>query len=126
MIVCFVDGGAKPNPGDMYGSYKIYLDGKSTIHNTFSFVGNGTNNRAEYKALITLLQFLARMGTEEPIKINMDSRLVVKQVTGAFRVRHAELKKLKEEVDAELRKFHPDQISLNTVSGKRMKKILGH
>lgn len=126
MITCFVDGGAKPNPGSMYGSFKIYIQGEPTIHNTKTFVGHGTNNQAEYRALIYLLQFLNGLGVEEPIRINMDSRLVVKQVTGDFRVHHAELKKLKEEVDAELEKFHPDQISFDTVSGKRMKKILGH
>ena len=126
MITCFVDGGAKPNPGDMYGSFKIYFEGKPTIHNKFTFVGSGTNNRAEYKALITLLQYLDELDTGEPIKINMDSRLVVKQVTGVFRVRNAELMKLKEEVDVELKNFYPGQIEVDTISGKRMKRILGH
>lgn len=126
MLICFVDGGAKPNPGEMYGSFKIYRNGKSTIHNEFSFVEHGTNNRAEYRSLIELLKFLAAMKTEEPMKISMDSRLVIKQVTGAFRVRNAELKKLKEEVDVELRNFYPDQIKFNNISGRRMKKILGH
>ena len=126
MLICFVDGGAKPNPGQMYGSFKIYRKGESTIHNKFSFVEHGTNNRAEYKSLIELLKFLAAMDTDELITISMDYRLVIKQVTGAFRVRNAELKKLKEEVDVELRNFYYDQIEFDNISGRRMKKILGH
>jgi len=126
MLICFVDGGAKPNPGQMYGSFKIYREGKATIHNEFSFVEHGTNNRAEYKSLIELLKFLTVMDTDELITISSDSRLVVKQVTGAFRVRNAELKKLKEEVDVELRNFYHDQIEFHNISGRRMKKILGH
>ena len=126
MLICFVDGGSKPNPGRMYGSFKIYREGESTIHSKFSFVEHGTNNRAEYKSLIRLLKFLVVMKTEEQIRISMDSRLVVKQVTGAFKVRNAELKKLKEEVDVELRNFYHDQIEFDNISGRRMKKILGH
>lgn len=126
MITCFVDGGAKPNPGYMYGSFKIYQEGRSTIHNEFSFVEHGTNNRAEYRSLLELLRFLDSMDSGESITINMDSRLVVKQVTGAFRVRNVELKALKEKVDRELENFYPDQITFDNISGKRMKRILGH
>ena len=126
MITCFVDGGAKPNPGYMYGSFKVYQDGKPTLHNEFSFVEHGTNNRAEYKSLIELLRFLDSLNLGEEVKINMDARLVVKQVTGAYRVRNVELKALKEQVDKELENFYPGQIALDTISGKRMKRILGH
>jgi ribonuclease HI len=57
------------------------------------FLGSRTNNQAEYEALITALESAASLNAEEVI-CHLDSQLVVKQVTGEYRVKNSELRKL--------------------------------
>jgi ribonuclease HI len=49
-ITIYFDGGCQPNPGQMYGSYSIAIDGSEAISTTEDF-GHGTNNVAEFEAL---------------------------------------------------------------------------
>ncbi len=124
MVLCYCDGGAKPNPGKCYGSYKIFSQDKVVLHQKKDFV-DGTNNQAEYWALIFLLDNLIICGTGfENAVIRMDSRLVVKQVIGEHKVRNPKLFPLWDEVTMLLTKLK--KVTFEHISGKEMKKVLGH
>lgn len=89
------------NPGDAYGSFRWRLaEGPLSSPGRRRF-GHGTNNQAEYKALIeglkSLLNELSSNGTS-PTDVELgilgDSRLVLKQLAGEWKVKNATLRKL--------------------------------
>ena len=125
MLKCWVDGGAKPNPGSLYGSFKVFKNNKQTAHEHLMFVDKGSNNQAEYLALISLLDYLIGLDTDEQIVIIMDSRLVVKQVTNVFKTRNKRLTELKNIVDNRLIQLD-SSIEFKHIPGKQMKIMLGH
>jgi probable phosphoglycerate mutase len=95
------DGGSLGNPGVGYGSYSI--DGPSVepavIRLQFSDKGEVvTNNQAEYRTLITALEdLLARLGSranESTVVVRGDSKLVIEQLAGRWKIKNAELRSL--------------------------------
>ena len=68
------------------------------------YVGSRTNNQAEYEALIAALELAISLGAQE-VLCHLDSELVVKQVTGEFRVKNRELKKLWNKVQELCQRF---------------------
>jgi len=89
----FVDGGSKGNPGVMKYAFVVRLDGRE-IYKEFGEIGYGTNNEAEYNALLKALRWLKEnriLGA----KIYMDSQLVVNQIKGLYSVEAENLKELK-------------------------------
>ena len=87
------DGGAKPNPGKGYGSWRSEHKGKGTIHRVeFDWMGDVTNNQAEYLILIEALHELNRVQVppewrpRTDIVLVGDSRLVLSQIDGSYAV----------------------------------------
>ena len=68
------------------------------------YLGSRTNNQAEYEALIAALESAISLGAQE-VLCHLDSELVVKQVTGEFRVKNRELKKLWNKVQELCQRF---------------------
>jgi ribonuclease HI len=68
------------------------------------YLGSRTNNQAEYEALITALESAASLHAEEVI-CHLDSQLVVKQVTGEYRVKNSDLRKLWTRVQELIKEF---------------------
>ena len=99
------DGGSKGNPGPAYGSFFIQpWQEKSGIIERLQF-GDGTNNEAEYMALIaalrSLLAFLAGNQTnpeETALEIRGDSQLVLRQVKGQWKAKDSRMRALRDEV----------------------------
>ncbi len=93
-IEIFTDGGARGNPGPAAAGVVIVSD-PNTKHYGY-FLGEMTNNQAEYLALIIALEEVGRLQDLKAAKIivRMDSELVVKQVTGEYRVKDLGLKPL--------------------------------
>lgn len=87
------DGGARGNPGPAASGYVVEDPQGRVVEERGIFIGNATNNVAEYKALIAGLEAAARLGAA-PLVVCMDSELVVRQMTGEYRVKHAGLKPL--------------------------------
>ncbi len=82
----YSDGACRGNPGPSAIAYVI-LDYEGKLLKEHSeYVGNGTNNQAEYKALISALKSAADLGTE--LVCCLDSDLVVKQMNREWRVKH--------------------------------------
>lgn len=122
MIVAYCDGGAIPNPGRCYGSFKVYKDRQLEAWTKQEF-DHGTNNQAEYWALIHLLNYLVNKGCTKAV-INMDSMLVIKQVKGEYQVRQSGLIPLHDKVLKLLSKFN--DVEFRHINNKKMKKVLGH
>ena len=122
MIICYCDGGAKPNPGKCYGSFKIIGIGNGIVTERLNFV-DGTNNQAEYWALISLLDYLVENHVKRAL-IRMDSMLVIKQILGEFRVNNDKLFPLWEEAIELVDKI--PNLKFEHINDRRMKTVIGH
>lgn len=96
-IIIYVDGGSRGNPGPAAAGVVIARDDGSVLHEAGYFLGQDTNNGAEYKALILALQYISDLPAEH-VAIQSDSELLVRQITGEYRVKSPSLAKLHEQV----------------------------
>ncbi len=87
------DGGARGNPGPGALGYALIDPRGREVEARGEYLGTVTNNIAEYQALIAGLVAAGRRGVERLV-VCMDSELVVRQMTGEYRVRHPGLKPL--------------------------------
>lgn len=85
-VELYIDGASKGNPGPS-GIGVVVCRGKDTLKNISAFIGNSTNNVAEYTALIYGLQE-ALLLKAESVKINTDSQLLFKQLKGVYKVKN--------------------------------------
>ncbi|NQV29431.1 MAG: ribonuclease HI family protein [Candidatus Marinimicrobia bacterium] len=96
-LIIYTDGGARGNPGPAGVGVVIYDVNKKVVQELGEYIGEQTNNQAEYKALILGLVRAKTLGAEE-VECYLDSELVVKQMQGKYRVKNAKLKPLYSEV----------------------------
>lgn len=91
--ILYADGAARGNPGPA-GSGAVLLDpdGKVIAELTL-YLGTATNNVAEYTALIIGLEEARRRGVDD-LDIRMDSKLVVEQMRGLWRIKHPNIRPL--------------------------------
>ena len=82
----YIDGASKGNPGPS-GIGVVICQGKETLKNISVYIGNATNNIAEYTALIYALQE-ALILKAEILKINTDSQLLARQLNKIYKVKH--------------------------------------
>ncbi|NCS32467.1 ribonuclease HI family protein [bacterium] len=91
-IKLFTDGGARGNPGPAAAGIVINTPGSEDI--TFGqYLGEITNNQAEYQALLLGLDKVIQEFDAPAVNLSvyMDSELVIKQVTGEYRIKHPNL-----------------------------------
>ncbi|MFH1222684.1 MAG: ribonuclease HI family protein [Candidatus Micrarchaeota archaeon] len=98
MITIHTDGACFGNPGPMGIGIVIYK-GKKKIRELSEYIGHGTNNIAEYTALIRALEIMEELGEKEAL-IHTDSELLAKQINGEYRVKDRKLKLLNARVDS--------------------------
>lgn len=99
MITAYIDGGSRGNPGPAgYGVQVVNDDGfvEAELH---EFVGQTTNNVAEYRGLIAALTWALDRGLRS-LHVRSDSELLVKQLTGEYRVKNAGLQPLHQDARA--------------------------
>lgn len=94
-IICHTDGGARGNPGPAgVGIVAEWADGKLLFEGS-QFLGNATNNYAEYAAVVLLLTELKkRLGKETKavtVEVRMDSELIQKQLSHEYQVKEPSL-----------------------------------
>ncbi len=90
-VVVEADGGSRGNPGPAgYGSVVWSADHATILAESKQAIGRATNNVAEYRGLIAGLQEAANLGASE-VAVSMDSKLVVEQMAGRWRVKHPDL-----------------------------------
>ncbi len=89
-LICYIDGASRGNPGPAgAGAYIIDENGNELIRLT-KFLGNTTNNVAEYKALILALEQAHLLGADS-LEIRSDSQLLVRQMTGVYKIKNQTL-----------------------------------
>ena len=98
------DGGARGNPGPAGAGFVLEDSTGAIVRGGGAFLGVATNNVAEYRALILGLQ-LAESFSVRRLRVCADSELVVRQVTGVYRVKNEGLRPLFAEVRALLDGF---------------------
>lgn len=92
-VIAWIDGGSRGNPGVAGYGVRIETGGGTLLQELTGAIGIATNNQAEYRGLLAALDWLERNGCRNPT-IRSDSKLLVRQMTGHFRVRHPGLKPL--------------------------------
>jgi ribonuclease HI len=107
-LVIFSDGGARGNPGPSGIGVVFYLEdengNRKHKENLEKYIGEHTNNFAEYTALIMGLERAIESG-QKNIQCYLDSELVVKQVNGLYKIREESLKPLASKVLALKKNF---------------------
>lgn len=92
-VVVYADGGSRGNPGPAgYGAVVLDPDG-TVLAERAAGLGRATNNVAEYSGLIAGLQAARDLGAAV-VEVRMDSRLVVEQVSGRWKIKHPALQPL--------------------------------
>jgi len=89
----FTDGASRGNPGPAGAGVVLFDDKGREICTRAKYLGRCTNNVAEYQALIIGLQAAREIGCRKPA-IFLDSELIVRQITGRYKVKNATLKPL--------------------------------
>jgi ribonuclease HI len=100
----FADGGSRGNPGPAASGAVLFADDGTVLAEIGKYLGVATNNVAEWSALVSGLERARELGVED-LAIRMDSELVVRQVTGVYRVKHADLIPLHAKAKSLLRNF---------------------
>lgn len=105
-LIIYTDGGARGNPGPA-GAGAVGLLGETVVFELKKYLGPvQTNNWAEYEAVVLALQEakLCGLGGSE-LEIRMDSKLVVEQISGNWKIKEPTLKPQAAKVHAELKDF---------------------
>ena len=99
-LIIHFDGGSRGNPGPAAAGVVIHDKASDlALHEAGYFLGTATNNAAEYQGLIRALRLAGQMGAAS-LDINSDSELVVKQITGEYRVKSEVLTPLFDEAQS--------------------------
>lgn len=100
------DGGSRGNPGPAGIGVAFYDAEGNEIHTYGEYIGEATNNQAEYLGIIKGLEILKQSkwykeknGSSAKVICRLDSQLVVEQINGNYKVKNEEIKKLKARID---------------------------
>ena len=107
----FCDGASRSNPGEAAIGVSIEVDGKE-IHTISRAIGIASNNVAEYLALDSALEYCLKNDFMN-LEIFLDSKLVVEQVNGNFKVKSNNLKPLRDKILEHIEKL--EFVSINHV-----------
>ncbi len=89
-LIIYTDGGARGNPGPAGIGAVIYDENNNLVREISEYIGETTNNQAEYRAVIAALEKACDLNAKELI-FYLDSELVVKQLNGEYRVKNKDL-----------------------------------
>ena len=92
-LVVTADGGSRGNPGPAaYGA--VVFEGEKVLAEVSGKIGIATNNVAEYRGLIAGLEAAHDIDPNSHIEVRLDSKLVVEQMSGKWKIRHPEMREL--------------------------------
>ncbi|MFF4641615.1 bifunctional RNase H/acid phosphatase [Streptomyces sp. NPDC001389] len=102
-FVVEADGGSRGNPGPAgYGAVVLDPATGETLAERAEFIGIATNNVAEYRGLIAGLKAARELAPDAVVRVRMDSKLVVEQMSGRWKIKHPDMKPLAAEAAAVL------------------------
>ncbi|RXS66228.1 bifunctional RNase H/acid phosphatase [Streptomyces sp. TM32] len=97
-LIVEADGGSRGNPGPAgYGAVVLDPETGETLAEAAEFLGTATNNVAEYRGLVAGLRAAHALDPEARIRVRMDSKLVVEQMSGRWKIKHPDMKPLASE-----------------------------
>lgn len=131
-VLIEADGGSRGNPGPAaYGAVLKDADTGEVIAEDGTTIGVATNNVAEYSGLIAGLRMAEELAPGADIEVRMDSKLVVEQMSGRWRIKHPDMKPLALEANRlapfgttytwvpRERNKHADRLANEALDGKR-------
>ena len=89
-LIIYTDGGARGNPGPAGIGAVIYDTKGDRLTEISEYIGETTNNQAEYRAVIKAIEKASELSAEE-LEFYLDSELVVKQLNQEFKIKNKEL-----------------------------------
>lgn len=92
-LIAHTDGGARGNPGPAGYGVVIHDQAGQKVALLSQYLGEQTNNFAEYQALIAALEYAVEHGPKA-LRVISDSELLVRQVKGIYKVKHPTLRDL--------------------------------
>ncbi len=118
-VVIEADGGSRGNPGPAgYGAVVWTADHSTVLAESKQAIGRATNNVAEYRGLIAGLDDALNLGATEAA-VTLDSKLLVEQMSGRWKVKHPDLIELHAEARRRASRF--DRISYSWIPRERNK-----
>ncbi|MFJ7417738.1 bifunctional RNase H/acid phosphatase [Streptomyces uncialis] len=94
-FVVEADGGSRGNPGPAgYGAVVLDAATGGTLAEAAEYIGVATNNVAEYRGLIAGLRAAHALDPGAAVRVRMDSKLVVEQMSGRWKIKHPDMKPL--------------------------------
>lgn len=123
-LLTYTDGGARGNPGPAACGAVIQNEKGEIISELSKYIGEATNNQAEYSALILALEeveniFQKENAEEKRVECYLDSELVVKQLKREYRIKNEGLKPLFQKVIKLISGF--DSIKFNYIPREKNK-----
>ncbi len=121
-IKIFTDGGSRGNPGPGASAF-VVVNSDKTIATGSKYLGEVTNNTAEYSAVILALDWLLtnfKKLTVQNVNFVLDSELVVRQLNGVYKVKNDQIKILFDMVKAKLSNI-PCEFTFSSVSRDKNK-----
>ena len=104
LLYLHTDGGSRGNPGPAAWGFVIKDDAGKVLLERGKYIGETTNNVAEYSALIEGLKSILEMDASDVI-IKMDSELIVRQMTGKYKIKQPHLIELAAQVRISLQQL---------------------
>ncbi|MCD6246555.1 ribonuclease HI family protein [candidate division WOR-3 bacterium] len=107
IVKLYTDGASRGNPGPSGIGVLAKDETGELIFQHYKYIGTGTNNQAEYIALIEGLKKLMEFYTPEEIDltVNADSQLMVRQLNGEYKIKNKKLAELKSKIDRLISSF---------------------
>jgi probable phosphoglycerate mutase len=113
------DGGSRGNPGPAgYGSVVRDAATGETLVETYEYLGVVTNNVAEYRGLLAGLRAARDLDPSARVHVRMDSKLVVEQMSGRWKIKHPDMKPLALEAG---RVFPPGRVTYEWIPREQNK-----
>jgi ribonuclease HI len=94
----FCDGGARGNPGPAASAFVVKDEKDELIYQRGFYIGETTNNQAEYTAVLRAIEWLVENMTGKEFTFYLDSQLVVNQISGKFKVKDTGLIEKKSQI----------------------------
>lgn len=94
-LIVEADGGSRGNPGPAgYGAVVLDPVSGEPLVEAAEYIGVATNNVAEYKGLVAGLKAARELAPDAKVRVRMDSKLVVEQMSGRWKIKHPDMKPL--------------------------------
>lgn len=126
----FADGGSRGNPGPAASAAVLIAPEGELLEEVGEYLGTATNNVAEWTALLLGLAAASKRGVRR-LHVRLDSELVVKQLRGEYRVKHAGLQPLYRKAMQLLRQFESVDVrhvprAQNVLADRLVNQVLDH